>query len=41
MGWRVSDLALEDIEHTSILVDCHNCSTDSAFELIYGFTEEF
>jgi hypothetical protein len=39
MGWRVSDLKLQDIEH--ILMDCHNCSTDSAFELLYRFTEEF
>ena len=39
MGWRVRDLTLQNIEH--ILVDCHNYSMDSAFELFYGFTEEF
>ena len=38
VGWRVSDLTLQNIEH--ILVDCHNCGTDSAFDLFYGFTEE-
>ena len=38
MGWRVSDLTLQNIEH--ILVHCHICGKDSAFELFYGFTEE-